>query len=149
MKYKVFANNKNLMCFGFPIDIYGGLKVVFAGGSTKEFAKLSNENPYLHDFDGDLGDDSAFCITKQPITIFLPSETDAFRVKECTGEPSILSHEALHATFAVLNHVHMKYSEESEEAYTYLLAFIISTIYNGIRTLRDERNQKALKSKKK
>ncbi len=41
-------------------------------------------------------------------------------------EVAILGHEILHATFSILSHCGVEYSEESEEAYTYLYEFLLS-----------------------
>lgn len=46
----------------------------------------------------------------------------------------IIAHEALHATFFILSSRGLKYSQKSEEAYTYLIQFIIDQIYKLIKT---------------
>lgn len=43
-----------------------------------------------------------------------------------------ISHEAFHFVFTVLDHAGLKLSYKSEEAYTYLIGYVVEEIYRGI-----------------
>lgn len=43
-----------------------------------------------------------------------------------------ITHEASHCTFRMLEHAGMKLGSKSEEAYTYLLGYIVEETYRGI-----------------
>lgn len=45
----------------------------------------------------------------------------------------LIAHEVLHITNHILNRVGMKYSEQSEEAYTYLAQYITEKIYEHLK----------------
>ena len=45
---------------------------------------------------------------------------------------SVLSHEILHAVFNIAKYVGLKYSDKSEEAYTYLVGYITREIYKQL-----------------
>ena len=45
---------------------------------------------------------------------------------------SVLSHEILHAVFNIAKYVGLKYSDKSEEAYTYLKGYITREIYKQL-----------------
>ncbi len=60
-----------------------------------------------------------------------------FTLYVCIGKPDpeahgILAHEIMHATFAILRRSGMKFSQKSEEAYTYLAEWITEKIYRKI-----------------
>lgn len=47
-------------------------------------------------------------------------------------KPSLIAHECLHATCYILDYVGIKLTEESEEAYTYLVGYLIDEVYKLI-----------------
>jgi len=50
-------------------------------------------------------------------------------------EHSVIAHELLHVTFSLLKHAGVEYSEQSEEAFTYLLGHLTSEVYKGLEKL--------------
>lgn len=57
---------------------------------------------------------------------------------------SIVAHEVSHAVFKIMNRVGMKYSEESEESFTYLTGFIIKKIYRHlIDNMKGQKDEEA------
>lgn len=44
-----------------------------------------------------------------------------------------VTHEALHATFAIANMIGLKYTTDSEESFTYLLDYIVGEIYTLLK----------------
>lgn len=68
-------------------------------------------------------------ITYKDVGIWLQDPTDV----------PTLSHEANHATFHILRASGLKFSEDSEEAYTYHQAWLVSEILRGIRGHKGKR----------
>lgn len=66
---------------------------------------------------------------------FLRGTTGLLWVGRAITDPEahgILAHEIMHATFAILRRSGMKFSQKSEEAYTYLAEWITEKIYRKI-----------------
>lgn len=53
----------------------------------------------------------------------------AIRLRD-TLRPEIIAHEALHATAYILRYVGIRFTKTSEEAYAYLLQYIIENIHD-------------------
>lgn len=68
------------------------------------------------------GDDALTIRTKKGNTVI--------RFSTKPTDPGIIAHEAFHAAYNVLDYVGMKLSEESEEAFAYLLDSVVKQIHN-------------------
>lgn len=62
-----------------------------------------------------------------PLKVIYMSETEDYH-----EFISVLSHEILHAVFNIAKYVGLKYSDKSEEAYTYLTGYITREIYKQL-----------------
>jgi hypothetical protein len=62
-----------------------------------------------------------------PIVVWMPS------IPKTPKEIGTITHEFLHVVFEILRVSHLPLSRKSEEAYTYLLSFLVTKFYEEIR----------------
>lgn len=61
--------------------------------------------------------------------IYNDSPNIAIRLRDLS-KPEIISHEAFHATVYIMRYIGTRFSKASEEAYAYLLQYIVENIYD-------------------
>ena len=116
------------MIFKIQIPIYKSSIWVYVGESTESIMKHANKT-YGKSTPDDFFD--------------LDDETDA-RVLVYKGcpravifkgdvTPSIVSHEMLHVTCSLLNSRGLGFSEDSEEAFCYLLEYLVKEFYKKVK----------------
>lgn len=105
----------------YPIILY-----IFIGCSDEDIlAYIGKENieqltKDLMDFDDN--DEALFAYHQGDPHI-------AIRLRN-VSKPEIIAHEALHATAYIMRYVGIKFSKTSEEAYAYLLQYIVDNIFD-------------------
>lgn len=65
-------------------------------------------------------------------TIRTPKGNVVTRFHLKPSSPGSISHEAFHATFAILDYIGMTLTDSSEEAFSYLLDSIVTQIHNEL-----------------
>jgi hypothetical protein len=98
------------------LDIWKWSGIVFVGGKSADFAAWCKKNLDIEIETGSNAAGHAHVSYGKPWVIWI----------ESLNEVACLAHEALHVTTGILEARGLKYSEASEEAYTYTMEFIIS-----------------------
>lgn len=98
-------------------------------GSVEDFVHFLENSSYKNDeeliklargFKQRRAQATCYNVTDGQCIIYLP------KFPVTPEEVAILGHEVLHATFFFLSYCGIKYTEESEEAYTYLYEFLLA-----------------------
>lgn len=105
----------------YPVTLY-----VFVGESDKDILAYIESNN-LNDYEDLLppledNEEARFCYEEGSSSIYL-------KLRDIT-KPEIIAHESLHAAAYILRHVGVRFTKASEEAYAYLLQYIVENIYN-------------------
>lgn len=112
------------------IDIYNA-DILLHIGYNKQLFKYMRANglaSYIKDMKQLLGKDEQITLGR---TMQLDSGQTIILFKR-SPEPSLLAHEVFHAAYMILNRIGITLSEESDEAYAYLIQFITQKICNVV-----------------
>lgn len=118
---------EDIKYYNIPIDIYHH-KIHFIIGNSKQALKVLEKKTSkanvieLKNKDMSLYDGYYYLLPNGDSFIWIRENLDS---KDFFG---IIAHEALHATFSILDIVGIKLSVESEEAFTYLHEYIFNAL---------------------
>ena len=116
-KYQIFADN-------LQIDLYKVILNIQCGNSVFECFHATNQLNYHRRFytDNELKSMNGIFTVNENTNNWIVS----FNLNKLTH--SLIAHEAFHATLAIMKQKGCKLTEESEEAYAYLLDYIVQEI---------------------
>lgn len=115
---------EKLKTFQFEVPIYNNIINVVVGEDYDEFLAFLKSHKLRWASKWELGSkaDAVTNNTKNGIII---------RFKD-NPPPGDIAHEAFHAVFMILHDAGMVPSTDSEEAYAYLIDYVVSNIHKGI-----------------
>jgi hypothetical protein len=119
-----------MMIKKITFDTYPVILHVFVGCTPEEIQIYLDQNNctnYKDIFNLSDNDEAIFAYEKNSNEIYL-----RFREIEY---PSIVAHEAFHVTAHIMRYVGIRLSRNSEEAYAYLLQYIMDKIYEDAEIL--------------
>lgn len=101
--------------FKLPIYDQFTVTVLISDDLAQDVFNITNE-PYDTNYNG------VFFHKKNGTDVFIGFEKDKIK-------PGLVAHECLHATCYILDYVGISLTEESEEAYTYLISYLVNEVY--------------------
>lgn len=109
------------MIIEIPMKVYPFTLILSINDSKKEVKRFFKENKLKCKHD---------CFIKNSDAIFIKFANNQFFIriknwKNKSKQIGLLSHELLHCTFSVMNEIGVRYSDESEEAYTYFFQYLL------------------------
>jgi hypothetical protein len=106
-----------------PIDVYGHDILISIGQKDDDLYEELKENISKKDFDKYMSKQKSIATTHK-----LRTGTILIRFKDDIDNPGIVAHEAFHAVVFLFKKIGIQFSYESEEAYTYLLEYLVNEI---------------------
>jgi hypothetical protein len=120
------AKKKKGKYFIVPLHIYPFDVLVSVGQTDKEFEKLLSKYGVLNDFKYQMDN-----TTRVGKFVMFGDSRVVLRFKYYPTTPKIIatvSHESQHAVFAMFDVIGIKFSQESEESYTYTTGYLVEEI---------------------
>lgn len=94
------------------------LTIVISDSITEDIVRMTKQ-------DTDVLFTGVFCFKEGGLDLLMGFDKDKLK-------PGLVSHECLHATCYIMDYVGIPLTEHSEEAYTYLLSYLVDEVYKVI-----------------
>lgn len=101
-----------------PIYSQFNITIIIADDLTQEVVNITKEP-------SDIKYNGVFFYKKNGTDLYIGFEKDDLK-------PGLVAHECLHATCYILDFVQIPLTESSEEAYTYLVGYLVDEVYKLI-----------------
>lgn len=102
-----------------PIYDQFTITIIIADDITQEIVNMTKQETDV-EFNG------VFCYKKNGVDVILGFEKNKIT-------QGLIAHECLHAVCYIMDYIRMPLSEESEEAYTYLLGYLVDEVNKLIK----------------